>query len=62
MWKTGGGIDMFGFFRTKNRKEDEEKRRIEAEILAQKQEKAMKEAAKKAEEERLKKEASKDSK
>ena len=49
---------MFGFFRNKNRKEDEEKRRIEAEILAQKQEKAMKEAA----EERLKKEASKDSK
>ena len=62
MWKTGGGIDMFGFFRNKNRKEDEEKRSIEAEILAQKQEKAMKEAAKKAEEERLKKEASKDSK
>ena len=62
MWKTGGGIDMFGFFRNKNRKEDEEKRRIEAEILAQKQEKAMKETAKKAEEERLKKEASKDSK
>ena len=53
---------MFGFFRNKNRKEDEEKRRIEAEILAQKQEKAMKEAAKKAGEERLKKEASKDSK
>ena len=39
---------MFGFFRNKNRKEDEEKRRIEAEILAQKQEKAMKEAAKKS--------------
>ena len=53
---------MFGFFRNKNRKEDEEKRRIEAEILAQKQEKAMKEAANKAEEERLKKEVSKDSK
>ena len=53
---------MFGFFRNKNRKEDEEKRRIEAEILAQKQEKAMKEGAKIAEEERLKKEASKDSK
>ena len=39
---------MFGFFRNKNRKEDEEKRRIEAEILAQKARKGNERSSKKS--------------